>query len=341
VYEKVPGSNEWWVRWTDSEGKLRRQKVGRKSAAVTAYRKHKEEARAGVIVPELRNGNRVTVANLVDLALAHADAHSKDVRNYYSRGAIIKAEIGDKIADALKPSEIQDWLLTRKAATSNRYKALLSLAYRLGLANGKVQSNPVRNVRQRKESSGRLRFLSKDEYAALSAAIQETSPHKLADFIVSVHSGMRLSEQYTTEWPQVDLTRRTIRLTDTKNGSARTVYLDADAVAALESIQPKGKATGTVFTSEQADHSTKEWFVPALAKAKITGYTWHCNRHTFCSWLAMSGASIKEIQELAGHKTVAMSARYAHLSPDHKLSVLENLARFASTDTKGANCHHY
>jgi integrase len=37
--------------------------------------------------------------------------------------------------------------------------------------------------------------------------------------------------------------------------------------------------------------------------------------HTFCSWLSMAGVSIKEIQELAGHKTIAMSARYSHLSP--------------------------
>lgn len=32
------------------------------------------------------------------------------------------------------------------------------------------------------------------------------------------------------------------------------------------------------------------------------------NRHTFCSWLAMAGASIKEILELVGHKTITMSA---------------------------------
>jgi integrase len=39
----------------------------------------------------------------------------------------------------------------------------------------------------------------------------------------------------------------------------------------------------------------------------------------------MAGATIKEIQELAGHKTITMSARYAHLSPEHKLSVVERI----------------
>jgi site-specific recombinase XerD len=45
----------------------------------------------------------------------------------------------------------------------------------------------------------------------------------------------------------------------------------------------------------------------------------------FCSWLAMAGASIKEIQEAAGHKSITMSARYSHLSPAHKESVVERL----------------
>jgi len=44
----------------------------------------------------------------------------------------------------------------------------------------------------------------------------------------------------------------------------------------------------------------------------------------------MAGATIKEIQELAGHKTIAMSARYAHLSPDHKLAVIDRIAATAT-----------
>ncbi len=64
------------------------------------------------------------------------------------------------------------------------------------------------------------------------------------------------------------------------------------------------------------------WFEPVIKDAGIPGYTWHCNRHTFRSWLAVAGVSIKEIQELAGHKTIPMAARYAHLSPATKASFL-------------------
>lgn len=31
VYEKEPGSAVWWIRWTDSKGRLHREKAGRKS----------------------------------------------------------------------------------------------------------------------------------------------------------------------------------------------------------------------------------------------------------------------------------------------------------------------
>ena len=52
---------------------------------------------------------------------------------------------------------------------------------------------------------------------------------------------------------------------------------------------------------------------------------WHCNRHTFCSWLAMAGVSIKEIQDLAGHLTITMVARYAHLAPESVASAFERI----------------
>lgn len=336
VYEKFPGSGEWWVRWTDGEGKLRRQKVGRKSAAITAYRKHKEDARAGVIVPELRNTKRVTVADLTQLAIDATRDH-KDARNYVSKAKIVNDALGDRAASDITPQVLEAWLDEHCStpATRNRYKAFLSLCYRQGMRNGKVTVNVARMVAQKRENNARLRFLTRAEYDKLCAVIQKRCPEHLREFIVSVNTGMRLSEQYTVTWSQVDLDARTIRLEDTKNGSARTVVLNADAVAAIQSIRPsKPNPSAVVFPSDTADYTTKTWFVPCLEDAKIENYVWHSNRHTFCSWLAMAGASIKEIQELAGHKTITMSARYAHLSPDHKLSVIERISAAAKPQAK-------
>ena len=118
-------------------------------------------------------------------------------------------------------------------------------------------------------------------------------------------------------------------MTAAKEGSARTFHLNSDAAAALESLRrPRQRPSDPVFPREGSKSSfdTRSWFHPSMEDAGITGYIRHCNRHTFCSWLAMAGASIKEIQEAAGHKSITMSARYSHLSPAHKLSVVERIA---------------
>ena len=141
-------------------------------------------------------------------------------------------------------------------------------------------------------------------------------------FILSVYTGMRWSGQFNLKWSQVDLKRRVIRLAETKDptgrvqSSARNVPLNSVALASLEEQRSLVNHKPADMVFPEAGDYCRFWFEPCLAGAKVTGYTWHCNGHTFCSWLAMAGVSIKEIQELAGHKTIAISARYAQLSPD-------------------------
>jgi integrase len=327
VYENPEGSGIWWIHYY-AAGKRHREKVGRKSDAIKLYQARKADASAGRKLPELRNSKVVTLAELIDDALEFV-AHHKDNRNYKSRGAIVREDLGSRPAAELTPQELERWLRDhcKTPATANRYKAFISLCYREGVRNGKVAVNPARLVRQRKEGSGRLRFLSREEYDKLRAVISRRFPEHLAEFIVSVHTGMRLSEQYSCTWSQVHLDRRTIDLTKTKNGSARTVHLNSDAVTAIESLKMAGmRPADPVFPRQGKSYDTRSWFQPCLENAEIVGYVWHSNRHTFCSWLAMAGASIKEIQEAAGHKTITMSARYSHLSPAHKQSVVERIA---------------
>jgi len=99
----------------------------------------------------------------------------------------------------------------------------------------KVPSNPARLASQQKEPVGRLRFLSREEYDAVCADIREKFPEHLAEFIVSVNTGMRLSEEFSCTWSQLDFERRAIDLTNTKNGSSRTIHLNADALVAINS----------------------------------------------------------------------------------------------------------
>ncbi|MFP5210707.1 MAG: tyrosine-type recombinase/integrase [Acidobacteriota bacterium] len=103
-----------------------------------------------------------------------------------------------------------------------------------------------------------------------------------------------------------------------KNHSPWNVPFNSTALAVLKdqkTVVEHGPG-GAVFSLPDPPANCRWWFLPALKAAKIASYTLHSNRLTLCSWLARAGRSMKDIQMLAGHKTITMAARYAHLLPD-------------------------
>jgi integrase len=62
-----------------------------------------------------------------------------------------------------------------------------------------------------------------------------------------------------------------------------------------------------------------------LKRADIPNFHFHDLRHTFASYIAMSGASLLGIAELLGHKTLSMVKHYAHLSEAHTAGVVARM----------------
>jgi integrase len=328
VFERPAGSGCWWINYYVG-GRQHREKVGRKSDAVALYQKRKADARRGVKLPELVPGKVVTFGQLSAMAVQYATEHCKSEYGYEIKARILQPVFGDRSAAEITPQEIDRFLSShcKTPATCNRYRAYISLCYRLGMENGKVSTNPARLVRMRTENNARLRYLSREEYRVLLAIIRRDNPVQVPAFICSIYTGMRWGEQFSLTWSQVDFKRKMIRLQQTKNGSDRNVPLNSVALEALK-IQQESvphQPSDILFPRPGPSSDCRWWFAPALTEAKITDYTWHNNRHTFCSWLAMAGVSTKEIQVLAGHKTIAMAARYAHLSPEATASASERL----------------
>jgi site-specific recombinase XerD len=247
---------------------------------------------------------------LCDDILVFSEAHHRDQRNITSRVARIRPDFGGRQADSIKPEDIDQWLTrnTKTPATSNRYRALFSLIFREAVRNGKVTSNPARLVRQKHEENGVIRWLTDVEEKALRAVID---PVHLPELDISLGTGMRLSEQFELTWEQVDFVRHEVRLSKTKNFSGRSIPMNDTVEAAFRTIESRAapsKRGERVF----ADYPRK-WWAEAVSTSGVVSYRWHDNRHTFCSRLAMRGVNLKAIQTLAGHKTISMTARYAHL----------------------------
>ena len=150
VFEKIPGSGIFWIRFVDSEGKYRREKIGSYSAAVKLYRKRKTQADEGVKLPPTRKRS-VPFSDLADDAIAY-------VKEEYARPAddVARLELLKKYftgrADSITPKLIRSTLKTLTAAkrwsasSRNHHHNLVSLAFRLGMENEKVETNPARAV---------------------------------------------------------------------------------------------------------------------------------------------------------------------------------------------------
>jgi site-specific recombinase XerD len=259
---------------------------------------------------------------------------------------MILAEFGSRPVESIKKNDIVGWLAEQAerrdwaASSRNRWQATFSLIFRVGIDNEKIERNPAARIRRKTEGGGRVRFLSDEEEVRLRAAIGRRFKEFLPHFLLSIHTGMRMSEQYGLLWSQIDFERRQIHLPKTKNGDPRTIPLNSVALAALKELQGEGKMmkSVSVFPSARSGESlqgSRGWFPSALEEAKIEGYTWHCNRHTFASRLVMAGVDLRTVAELLGHRTLQMVMRYSHLAPEHQASAVDRLVKTGDRrDTK-------
>jgi integrase len=336
IVERVSGSGVWWIRWTDYKGNRHIEKAGRRSDAVYLLAKRQTEKLQRRKLPErLQGGFTLTFGQLAKDALAHSrEANGeRSTAELALKLAIISPAFDDRPAEGITKGEIQEWLLEQtdergwSAATRNRYQAAFSLVFRVAVDNEKLTINPAARIKRKAEHNDRIRFLSHKEETKLTAVIHENWPHYLPAFFISIHTGIRSGEQFGLQWSDVSLTRKTITLHRTKAGKTRHIPLNAVALAAFKELQASGHPHGPVFlnTEGQPLRSSRDWFEPAVEKAELRDFTWHCNRHTFASRLVMAGVDIRTVAALMGHGTIQMTMRYAHLAPEHTQSAVDKL----------------
>ena len=124
----------------------------------------------------------------------------------------------------------------------------------------------------------------------------------------AIETAMRLSEQLSLRWENIDMIKRTAYLPakDTKTKRSRTVPLTSKAIDVLKEL-PR-HISGKVF-SMSLNYHNKGW--RALTKrAGVEGLRWHDLRREATSRLFEQGMSVTEVQSITGHKTLQMLSTY-------------------------------
>jgi site-specific recombinase XerD len=287
----------------------------------------------------------VSFAELAHDALAYSKTHKRSYESDAFRMPRLLAAFHERPADSITPQDLErhlnqtaeesDWA----PATVNRYRALMSLVFRLGIENGKVKENPARLVKHRLANNTRTRWLAPEEETRLRAAISSASPEHAPELDLALNTGLRRGEMYGLVWESVNTHRRVLTIPRSKNGETRHVPLNSPALAALAELLKRGDGTGPVIRNLGGEPlaGPRYWFEPAVRQAKIRAFSWHCLRHTFASRLVVAGIDLRTVQELMGHKSIQMTVRYSHLTPKHTLAAVERLSGAVSgtsTDTK-------
>lgn len=194
---------------------------------------------------------------------------------------------------------------------------------------GWIEDNPLRKVTKPKEPRGRVRFLSNEERVRfLEECKKSESQYLYAAVVLALSTGGRRMEILGLTWKDIDFDRGVITLHETKNRERRVLPL---AGHALELIQQLTKVRhvkcNLVFPGKDLKKPVdlRTPFENALKRAEITDFRWHDLRHSCASYLAMNHASLAEIAEILGHKTLQMVKRYAHLSEAHTSKVVARM----------------
>lgn len=242
-----------------------------------------------------------------------------------------------KVTKANVRTALKDLQQSKANATVNRYKAALSAVYAYLADEYDCAHNPAREVKQLKENNGRTRFLSDDEIARLLKSSNDAHWGRLRLLIfMAITTGARRTELLELRWSDIDFSMRRARVERTKNNEPRVLPLTEDLIQELLMFREVGNGYVFPHPNGRGDYFRnfdKQWML-AMKRAGIKDCRFHDLRHTAASLLAKSGASLLEIAEVLGHKSIQMTQRYAHLCVSHKANLIDNVMGNITSDTR-------
>jgi integrase len=219
--------------------------------------------------------------------------------------------------------------------TASRTIGLLGAVFSYAVKVGICTENPARGV-LRPEDGKRERRLSDDEFALFHDGLMKATeagmwPHAVAAARFLALTGWRSGEAIGLRWQDVDLSRRTARLGDTKTGaSVRPLSRDACALLAAQKALTGDAGAGRVFPPSRGEATMSGFRKFMLRIVKLGGLptdvSAHVLRHSFASVAADLELSEISIAALIGHKGRSVTSRYIHSADTALLAAADRVA---------------
>jgi integrase len=224
----------------------------------------------------------------------------------------------------------------RATASVNREIACLRHVFSKAVEWEMMEQNPFTKGRALvvKANNKRFRYLTEDEIQRL---LDNCVNDYTKDIVKAViNSGMRRQEVLSLKWSQIR--NGFIYLTKTKTDEARQIPINDDLSELFKDIRKTNQLKFDYVFCDNRGRPFKQItrsFQASLQKAGIDDFRFHDLRHTFASHFVMRKGSLKDLQEILGHKTLTMTMRYAHLSQEHKKKSINVLNGLTSKKENG------
>lgn len=340
------GGRTFYLRYRDTHGKLRQQKIG--DAAAISYDKARQKAmrlrsevELGGNPLEERKALRsvLTLAEFIrDIYIPHIQLHR---RNFQSTLSFIKCHVlprfGAMHLDAITTDMVTEAHLDLRAkgyalAQANKLPILLKVMFNLAKKNGLAgsQCNPAHGVSLFTPNNAKERYLSSAETQRLHEALSRSDNSQLKSIVtLLLLFGCRKRELLDAEWEHFDLERRNWRIPLSKSGKARNIPISDKALEVLQGL-PRWKGCIYVVPNSDTKLPFGNLFYPwdkVRKEAGLADLRMHDLRHTFASNLVNSGQSIYVVSKLLGHSQLKTTARYSHLADETLLLAVDAAAK--------------
>ena len=212
-------------------------------------------------------------------------------------------------------------------STVNREITIMKKMFNLAIDWSLTDKNPIVKVKLFSEKDTmKERILTEEEVRLMAESPEYLKPI----LIVALNSGMRRGEVLNLKWKQIDISKKLIRVENTKSGKNRVIPVNEYLYQVLLKAKCENGKSRFVFPNPETElpyTEVKKSFKSACERAGIDDLRFHDLRHTFATRLLESGVDLITVRDLLGHFSVRVTQRYTHSSQEQKKVAVELLTQ--------------